>query len=138
MRIETAISLIGVVMEALLHRKHCRNRPEGNLPMELLIAAFHTLEADDRNTSGTRKWLSERGVHVPACVGPLYLRRANNQKPAEMEELIRDLLLIGWTKTAIANQLKINRRVVIRVAREAESAQRANTRIPIDLGKSGS
>jgi hypothetical protein len=138
MKIETAISLVGVVMAAVLHRKHCRNGTVGDLPMELLIAAFERLEADGRATTGSREWLFEHGVQMPACAKHAYLRRANNQKPAEVEALIRDLLLEGWTKTAIANQLKINRRVVIRVAREAESAQSTNITRSIDLGKSRS
>jgi hypothetical protein len=36
-----------------------------------------------------------------------------------MEEFIRQLLERGFSKTAIAKRLKVNRRVVIRVAREA-------------------
>ena len=48
-----------------------------------------------------------------------YVRRANNQVSAELEAFIRDLLARGRTKTAIAHALRVNRRVVIRIAREA-------------------
>jgi hypothetical protein len=123
MRIETAISLIGVVMEALVHRETCLRGIQRDLPEELLTAALATLEADGRDTSATREWLSNHGVHpMPSAQAP-YHRRANNQINDQAEALIRDLLDRGWTKTAIARQLKVNRRVVIRVALEAESAQ---------------
>lgn len=92
--------------------------------MELLSAAYSTLEAKEIDASGTLRWLSERGVHVSKCTETPYRRRANNQKSAEMEGFIRDLLERGLTKSAIAKQLGVNRRVVIRVAREAlQSAQ---------------
>lgn len=91
--------------------------------MELLAAAYAELEPDD--AEGTLKWLSEHGVDVPKSTKDTYRRRANNQKSAEIEEFIRQLLDRGLSKTAIARQLKVNRRVVIRVAREAlQSAQR--------------
>jgi hypothetical protein len=122
-RIETAISLIQVVMETVVHRKHCMNGAKGDLPMELLTAAYAELEPDD--ASGTLKWLAEHGVNVPKGTEAAYRRRTNNQKSAEIEECIRQLLDRGLSKTAIARQLKVNRRVVIRVAREAiQSAQR--------------
>lgn len=117
MRIETAVSLIQVVMEVVVHRKLCMNGAEGDLPMELLMAAFAKLDADE--ASGTLKWLSEHGVNVPKSVEIAYRRRTNNQKSAEIEEFIRQLLDRGFSKTAIAKRLKVNRRVVIRVAREA-------------------
>jgi DNA invertase Pin-like site-specific DNA recombinase len=120
---ETAISLIGVVMEALVHRETCLKGVQGDVPRELLAAAFAELEANDRNTSETRVWLSAHGVDLPPGVGTVYHRRANNQISAQTEILLRDLLDRGWTKTAIAESLRINRRVVIRVAREALSAQ---------------
>jgi DNA invertase Pin-like site-specific DNA recombinase len=123
-RIETAISLIGIVMEALVHREKCVKNAQKDLPVELLTAAFATLEADDRDTSEAREWLSVHGAHPPKNKGFTYQRRANNQKSAEIEGFIRDLLDRGLTKTAVAKQLGVNRRVVIRVAREAiQSAQ---------------
>ena len=117
MRIATAVSLIQVVMEVVVHRQQCMNGAKGDLPMELLMAAFAKLDADD--ASGTLKWLSEHGVNVPKSMETAYRRRTNNQKSAEMEEFIRQLLERGFSKTAIAKRLKVNRRVVIRVAREA-------------------
>jgi len=137
-KIDTAISLLGVVMEALIHRENCLRGAQKDLPEELLVAALAKLEADDRDTSETREWLSNHGVHLPKSAQAPYHRRTNNQKPAEVEGFIRDLLERGWAKTAIAKQLKVNRRVVIRVAREAESAHNAKNRIPNDLGKSRS
>jgi DNA invertase Pin-like site-specific DNA recombinase len=128
-RAETAVSFIQVVMEVVIHRQHCLNKAnaEADLPMELLSAAYAALEADGIDASSTFNWLAERGVHVPKCTETAdhsYHRRANNQKSAEVEEFIRDLLGRGLSKTAIAKQLKVNRRVVIRVARETiQSAQ---------------
>ena len=86
--------------------------------MELLVDAYAKLEADV-DASGTLKWLSEHGVNVPKSKETAYRRRTNNQKSAEIEEFIRQLLARGLSKTAIAKKLKVNRRVVIRVAREA-------------------
>ena len=54
MKIETAIE---VVMETLIHRQICMNGTKGDLPMELLVAAYAKLEQDE--ASGTLKWLSE-------------------------------------------------------------------------------
>jgi DNA invertase Pin-like site-specific DNA recombinase len=121
LKIETAISLMRVVMEALVHRENCLKSAEKDVPTELLVAAVADLEADGRDASDTIAWLSKHGVHLPqsAQQQPTYRRRANNQKSPEVEALIRDLLSRGWSKVAIAKQLKVNRRVVIRVAREA-------------------
>ena len=123
MRIDAAISLIGIVMEATVHRQNCLKSTEGDIPTELLSAALADLEADGADTSETRDWLSRHGIQIPQSAQALYRRRANNQVSAEIEGVIQDLLNKGWTKTAIAKELKINRRVVIRVAREAQSAQ---------------
>ena len=123
MRSETAISLLLVVTQAVSHRKICIGEVQGDVPLELLTIAFEALDADGIDASWTRAWLAEHGIEVPPCTSVPYRRRANNQVPAEVETLIRDLLERGWTKTAIALHLKVNRRVVIRVARESESAQ---------------
>jgi DNA invertase Pin-like site-specific DNA recombinase len=125
MRTETAISLVVVVMEALNHRKACLGGVERDLPDELLAAAFAQLEADGEETTEAREFLAGYGVDIPSVVKIPYRRRANNQKSADVEQLIRDLLARGLSKSAVAKQLKVNRRVVIRVAREAESAQSA-------------
>ena len=58
---------------------------------------------------------------APHSPSHLYVRRANNQVSAELEALIRDLLALGRTETAIARALRVNRRVVTRVARESSS-----------------
>jgi sulfur transfer complex TusBCD TusB component (DsrH family) len=65
------------------------------------------------------EWIASKGVEVRSRAPASYVRRANNQVSAELEALIRDLLARGWTKTAISHDLRVNRRVVIRVAREA-------------------
>jgi hypothetical protein len=135
-KIESAISLIRVVMEALAHRETCLKSAEKDVPVELLAAAVAELEADDRDTSGALAWLSKHGVHVQqsAQPQPRYRRRANNQVSEAVEALIRDLLQQQWTKTAIAKHLKVNRRVVIRVAREAAECTAAPTFEPDDIG----
>lgn len=139
MRIETAASLLGVVMEALLHRRTCsKTVQEGDLPVDLMAEAMAILEAAGRDTSGTREWLSTHGVQLAKTARPPYRRRANNQKSAEVEEFIRELLGRGLSKTAIAKRLAVNRRTVIRVSREAvQSARDAKICTPNDLGKSG-
>jgi hypothetical protein len=135
---EEAISLIGVVMEALVHRETCLKGAQSDLPMDSLTAALVALENDGRDTSETRQWLLRHGVQVLIAKRTSYCRRANNQKSEEVERSIRDLLDCGHTKTAISKLLKVNRRVVIRVAREAESAQASKDSTSNDLGKSRS
>jgi hypothetical protein len=71
-----------------------------------------------------------------------YVRSSNNQVSEQIETHIQELLRRGWTKSAIARALRLNCRVVIRVAREttqrrsAQSAQSASNGLAIDLGKS--
>jgi DNA invertase Pin-like site-specific DNA recombinase len=103
--------------------------------MELLTTALRELEAVGRDTSETRAWFFRHGVQLPRGAKAGYHRRANNQISEQAETLIRDLLDRGWTKTAIAESLRVNRRVVIRVARECQSAQSMKNRRPIDSGK---
>ena len=141
MKTDTAISLIGVVLEALIHRQNCLKSAQADVPEELLATALAELEADGRDTSETRDWLSKLGVQIPQSMQAPYRRRANNQVSAEVEALIRELIGKKWSKSAIAKQLNVNRRVVIRVAREAESAQNApkiDNSVSNDLGKSRS
>lgn len=52
-----------------------------------------------------------------------YTRRAPNQISEYTEAHIRELLRRGLSKSAVARALRVNRRVVIRVAQEAQSAQ---------------
>jgi len=94
-----------------------------DLPVELIVAALADLDADGADTTEARDLLRSHGVQLRESTPVPYRRRSNNQVSAETEALIRDLLDKRWTKTAIAKHLKINRRVVIRVAREAQSAQ---------------
>jgi DNA invertase Pin-like site-specific DNA recombinase len=86
--------------------------------MELLESAFETLDAADRDTSGWREFFAEYGVQISQKKPVSYKRRSNNQKSAVTESLIKDLLQRGWSKSAVAKELGVNRRVVIRVARE--------------------
>src|SRR5260370_30125356 len=115
-------------MDALEHRKTCPSEIQKDLRDELLTAAFAQLEADGEDTTEARECLLGYGVHIPVIVRTPYRRRANNQKSAEDEQLIRELLARGLNKSAIAKQLKVNRRVVIRVARKSQSAQRIKNR----------
>ncbi|HUZ93838.1 MAG TPA: hypothetical protein VMU57_02895 [Edaphobacter sp.] len=56
-----------------------------------------------------------------------YVRHGNHQASEEVEMHIRELLGRGWSKSAIARVLHVNRRVVIRVAREATQRRRAQS-----------
>jgi hypothetical protein len=134
-KIETAISLIVAVMEALVHRQTCLKSEKRDVPEELLTAALAELEANGRDTSEVRDWLFRYGVQLPQNAQPTYRRRANNQVSAEVEALICELIGKKWSKSAIAKRLKVNRRVVIRVAREFQSAQSTKNKPLIDLGK---
>lgn len=128
MRVESAISLIAVVMEALVHREICLKSAKKEVPGDLLTAALLELEAHGKDMSEARGWLLRHGVKLAQSAQPAYHRRSNNQVPGELEALIRELLDKNWSKSAIAKHLKINRRVVIRVAREAQSAQNGRSR----------
>lgn len=111
-------------MQAISHRELCLKDLQGDLPMELLVDAFQSLENSGRDTRNILQWLSFRGVEIPRVAQVPYDRRTNNQKSAEIERLIREYLEKGWSKSAISKALDVNRRVVIRVALEAiKSAQ---------------
>ena len=133
MKLESAISLIGVVMEALGHRENCLKSLEKEVPDELLGAALAELEADGSDTSEVRAWFSKHGVQLrQSTQSPIYRRRSNNQVSPEVEALIWELLSKNWSKSAIAKQLKLNRRVVIRVAKLRVHSNRHN--LPADKG----
>jgi hypothetical protein len=108
-----------ILMDALAHRRDCLRAEPGELLERLLVACFWETEAQGKDMSGWHDWLATKGVEVRPRTPARYVRRANNQVSAELEAIIRDLLARGWTKTAIARTLRVNRRVVIRVAREA-------------------
>lgn len=110
-----------ILMDALAHRCDCRRAEPGELLETLLVACFWESEAEGRDMSEWHEWLAGKGVEVRPRVSVRYVRRANNQVSAELEAIIRDLLARGWTKTAIARALRVNRRVVIRVAREGST-----------------
>lgn len=116
---DLSAALIVILTDALAHRRDCKHSGPGELLETLLADCLGDLEAEGKDMSGWHEWLATKGVevrpHPPVC----YVRRANNQVSAEIEALIRDLLARGWKKTAIASALPVNRRVVIRVAREA-------------------
>src|ERR1019366_5124345 len=98
------------------------------------------------DTAGVRNCIKEKGVELPVCkrtgsfrinqkvTASPYVRRAGNQISAELERLVRELLERGCSKSQISRVLRMNRRVVIRVAREAEiamqSAQEYRSAIP--------
>lgn len=135
-------AFVVILMDALAHRRDCRRTAPGDLLETLLAACLGELEAEGRDMSGWHEWLATKGVEVRPRAPARYVRRANNQVSAELEAFIRDLLARGWKKTVIARALRVNRRVVIRVAREAvtsetiPSAQCNGQRSPNGLGKS--
>ena len=85
----------------------------------LLVACFWELEAEGKDMSEWHEWVAAKGIEVRPSAPAPYVRRANNQVSGELEGFIRDLWARGWKKSAIARALRVNRRVVIRVAREA-------------------
>jgi len=100
--------------------------------LEILGEELARAEATGEPLEELRAHLAERGFSVPEHVAASdstealetsphpYVRRANNQVSPETEALIRELLTQGQTKSAITRALRVNRRVVIRVAREME------------------
>ena len=116
---DKAAAIVVILMDALAHRRDCRRADPGELLETLLAACLGELEAEGRDMSGWHEWLATKGVEVRPRAPARYVRRANNQVSAELETFIRDLLARGRTKTAIAHALRVNRRVVIRIAREA-------------------
>jgi hypothetical protein len=127
MTTESAIALILLAMDSTAHRKNCLGDAVRDLPCELLTEALAILEADGEDVQEGRQWFADHGVQLPAPRSEVhksaqlpYLRRANNQVSPAPEALIRELLTQGQTKSAIARALRVNRRVVIRVAREMD------------------
>lgn len=128
MTVETAEALILVTMDSVVHRQNCLWDAVRDLPCELLTEALAVLEADGEDVRDARQWFADHGVQLPApgpkctevhSLPPVpYARRAPNQVSPETEALIRELLTQGQTKSAIARAVNVNRRVVIRVARE--------------------
>ena len=116
---DKAAAILVILMDALAHRRDCRRSDPGELLETLLAACLGELEAEGRDISGWHEWLATKGVEVRPRVPARYVRRANNQVSAELEGFIQDLLARGRTKTSIAHALRVNRRVVIRIAREA-------------------
>src|ERR1700726_3372796 len=105
-----------ILMDALWPRRDCRRVEPGELLHTLLTACFWESEGDGRDMSEWHEWLASKGVEGRPRPAARYVRRANNQVSAELEAFIRDLLARGWKKIAIARTLRVNRRVVIRVA----------------------
>jgi hypothetical protein len=122
-----------ILMDALAHRRECRRTASGELLETLLAACRGELQAEGKDVSRWHEWLARMGVDVRPRVPARYVRRTNNQVSAELESFIRDLLARGWKKSAIARALRVNRRVVIRVAREA--IPRAQCDLP-EVGRS--
>jgi hypothetical protein len=116
---DKAAAIVVILMDALAHRRDCRRAEPGELLETLFAACLGELEAEGRDMSGWYEWLATKGVEMRPRAPGRYVRRANNQVSAEIEGMIRNLLARGWKKTAIASALRVNRRVVIRVAREA-------------------
>jgi hypothetical protein len=116
-------AFVVILMDALAHRRDYRHTASGELLETLLASCLGELQADGKNISGWHVWLAGMGVELRPRVPARYVRRANHQVSAEHEAFIRDLLARGWNKTAIARALCVNRRVVIRVAREATAKE---------------
>lgn len=131
----TARTLISIVKDALIHRHWCEFNFSAEVPVDLLAPALRILEAGGTDTAKTREFLAAKGVIIPRdesgnsgqidatndtvwVVETAYVRRAKNQVSADVEALIRELLERGWSKSRISRVLRVNRRVVIRVAQE--------------------
>jgi hypothetical protein len=106
-----------ILLDARDHRRDCRHVEPGELLETLLTAYFWEPESQDKDLSEVRQWLAGKGIEVGPR--PVYVRRTNNQVSAELEAIIRNLLARKWTKIEVARVLRVNRRVVLRVAREA-------------------
>ena len=116
---DKSAALVVILSDALAHRRDCRRSEPGELLETLHAACLGELAVEGRDVSGWQQWLATKGVEVrPHSPPARYVRRANNQVSAEIESMIRNLLARGWKKSAIASALRVNRRVVIRVARE--------------------
>jgi hypothetical protein len=87
----------------------------GSTPGDSQVDRETAAEFDDVNSSQ-----AEETKRMPFQ----YVRRANNQVSEQLETCIGELLGRGWKKSAVARALRVNRRVVIRVAREAQSAHK--------------
>ncbi len=117
---ENSTVLIAILADAVAHRHDCQHIESGELLETLLATCLTELVGEGRDMSSWYEWLATKGVEIRHhSASARYVRRANNQVSAEIEAMIRDLLARGCNKTAIASSLRVNRRVVIRVAQEA-------------------
>lgn len=113
-----------------VHWSSCMGEKDLSDIQEILVEEFARAEARGEPLEELRAYLAEHGVRVPEHVATSertealenspdpYVRRANNQVLPETEALIRELLSQGQTKSAVSRALRVNRRVVIRVAGE--------------------
>jgi hypothetical protein len=135
MTVETAEALVWTAIYSTEHFRHCLNSAVRDLPCELLSEALAILEGAGEDVPATPQWFADRGVELPVLMSEMhksaqvpYVRRANNQVSPETEALIRALLTQGQSKSAIARTLRVNRRVVIRVARETVHVEQGSNR----------
>jgi hypothetical protein len=99
--------------------------------IEVLIDAQQLSELEPRPQSRTSSNEDENATDQSIY---LYRRRSNNQVSEYIEAHIRELLGRGLSKSAVARAVRVNRRVVIRVAQQAQSAQGAHKDVINDLG----
>jgi hypothetical protein len=111
------VAFMLILLDARDHWRDCRHVEPGELLEMLLTAYFWEPESQDKELSEVRQRLASKGIEVGPP--PVYVRRTNNQVSAELEAIIRNLSARRWTKVDIARVLRVNRRVVLRVAREA-------------------
>jgi hypothetical protein len=102
-----------------------------HLPEIQAPAFLDGLDEAVAKTGGDSVKGEQEASHPPCWV---YVRRANNQVSEYTEAHIRELLSRGLSKSAVARAIRVNRRVVIRVAHEAQSAQQGQKGHTNDLG----
>ncbi len=65
MTTESAVALILVTMDSVLHNRNCLGGAVRDLPCELLTEALTVLEADGEDVREARQWLADHGVQLP-------------------------------------------------------------------------
>lgn len=132
MMIKDALALVFVNLGVLSHYRDCRHATEvPDLPLELLKMALAHFDKIGANTASLRSEFKEFGVDfgpapeisqeyssdrlaaVPDSCSPP--RSSRSRVPTPVEEAIRTKYQVGWSKSRIAREFRLNRRTVIRV-----------------------
>ena len=139
MTTKDALAVLFISLGVLSHYRECRHIADGpELPLGLLQMALAHLDGIGANTASLRAEFKEFGVDLGlapesyqecpmdrlAAMPDSVPRLSRSRVPAPVEEAIRAKYQVGWSKSRIAREFRLNRRTVIRICRR--SARRSD------------